>query len=315
MLTEEKKSSRNLQLTKGTNNMQKIKIVTDTASDITAKEAKALDILLMPFKVICDDKEYKEAYDFSKEDFYKMLTNCTDKLPSHSQITPFEYLEVIEELYKDYYDRIIIVPINQKGSATFDNAVAARTQFFNEHPDAAVKIHIINVLTYSNGYGYPVKEAAKMIKKNGDADEALAFLENWFSRYELYCTVYDLKYAKLSGRVGKAAAIAGELLGIKPIISFNGGNASTVQKVRGFQKALDALSETVNKKIGEDKVYNLLYGSNESDMKDFAKRIASELKAKPVDCSQIGACISINIGPQVIAVGFLGEKRDVQVIY
>lgn len=295
--------------------MQKIKIVTDTASDITLKEAEALDITLIPFKVISNDKEYKEAYDFSKTEFYKMLEECEDTLPTHSQITPFEYLEVIENLYKDYYDEIIIVPINQKASATFNNAILAREQFFAEHPDAAIKIHIINVLTYTRGYGYPLIEAAKMIKKDGDSKKALEYLEDWFSRYELYCTTYDLKYAKLSGRVGKAAAIAGELLGIKPIISFNDGNASTVQKVRGFQKALDALSQTANERIGEDKVFNLLYGSNEKDIKDFSKHITTELKAKPVDCSQIGACISINIGPQVIAIGFLGEKRNVQVIY
>ena len=295
--------------------MQKIKIVTDTASDITAKEAETLGIHLIPIKVIISDKEYKEAFDFSKEEFYKMLEACGNKLPTHSQVTPFEYLEVIESLYKDYYDEIIIVPINRKGSATFQNALNAREQFFSEHPDAAIKIHIIDSLTYSNGYGYPVKEAAKMINKDGNSKNALSFLEDWFSRYELYCTAYDLKYAKLSGRVGAAAAIAGELLGIKPIISFNDGIASTVGKVRGFAKALDTLSEIVNKNIGEDKIYNVLYGTNEKDTKDFIKRISTELKAKPADSSLIGACITVNIGPQVIAIGFLGEKRDIQVIY
>lgn len=295
--------------------MQKIKIITDTASDITLKEAEALDILLLPFKIIAGGKEYREGYDFSKEEFYKMIEECGDTLPTHSQITPFEYLDAIEKLYKDYYDEIIIVPINRNASSTFENAVAARAQFFSEHPDAAIKIYIVNVLTYSCGYGYPVKEAAKMIKKNGNADEALAYLDNWFSRYELYCTAYELKYAKLSGRVGAAAAIAGELLGIKPIISFKEGSASTVQKVRGFQKALDALSEITNAKIGEEKVYNILYGSNEKDFKDFKKRMQTELKTAPVDCSQIGACITVNIGPQVIAIGFLGEKRNTQIIY
>ena len=265
--------------------------------------------------MIVGDKEYKEAFDISKDEFYKIIEECQDKLPTHSQITPFEYLETIESLYKDYYDEIIIVPINRRGSATFQNALNARQQFFSEHPDAAIKIHIIDVLTYSNGYGYPVKEAAKMIKKDGNSKNALEFLENWFSRYELYCTFYDLKYAKLSGRVGAAAAIAGELLGIKPIISFNGGVASTVGKVRGFNKALDTLSEIVNKNIGEDKIYNIFYGTNEKDTKDFVKRISTELKAKPVDSSQIGACITVNIGPQVIGIGFLGEKRDIQVIY
>ncbi len=294
--------------------MQKIKIVSDTASDITIKEAEALGILILPFKVLMGDKEYKEGYDFSKEDFYKMLAE-SENIPTHSQVTPFEYLETIINLYNEGYEHIVIVPINQNGSSTFQSALTARMQFMGEYPDAKIGIHIINGLTYTNGYGYPVKHAAELASKNGDIDEVLKFFEEWFSRFELYFTTFELKYAKHSGRIGKAAAIAGELLGIKPIICLTAGESVTAQKVRSIPKAMENLIEIAKERIGSDGVYTLVTGDNEKEFKEFKKLAKAELKKNPIDCTNIGACISINAGPQVLGIGFLGEKREMQVIY
>lgn len=294
--------------------MQKIKIVTDTASDITVKEAESLDICLLPFKVVLNNNEYRESYDFSTEEFYKILDE-SENIPSHSQITPFEYTEAIENIANEGYDHIVIVPINQNGSSTFQSAVNARMQFLNENPDTVVKIHIVNTLTYSGGYGYPVKKAAEMAKSNGNIDEIFSFFEDWFSRFELFFTTFDLKYAKESGRVGKASAIAGELLGIKPIIDLSAGNSVTYKKARGIPKALEILVETVKERIGEDKKYLFIYGNNEEEYKELKKTMKKQLHTDMLDATRLGACIAVNAGPLAIGIGFLGEKREMQVIY
>ena len=213
--------------------MQKIKIITDSASDLDIKLANENDILVLPFKVIFNDKEYKEGYDFSKQEFYDKLKDY-EGIPSHSQITPYEWLESIEKCVSEGYKEIIIVPINQNGSATFKSALTARMQFYNEHygenEEKDVKIYIVNTLTYSISYGYPVLQAAGMIKEGKSSGEILEFFDDWFNSYELYFVTYDLKYAKNSGRIGKAAAIAGELLGIKPVINLTEGNSVTFSK-------------------------------------------------------------------------------------
>lgn len=294
--------------------MQKIKLITDTGSDIDLKTAQANDIELLPIKIIVNEKEYKEGYDFSKDEFYKILEEY-DGIPSHSQVIPFEWLDAIEKSVNDGYDQIIIFPINQNGSSTFKSALDARMQYFNEHKDSEVKIYIINTLTYSGGYGAPVLKCAEMIRDKKSVSEILEYCDNWFSHYELYCVALDLKYAKKSGRIGKAAAIAGELLGIKPVICLTDGVAETYSKARSVQKAVDTMCETVKERIKDNSTLVIHYGLNKEDGKKLAKDMKNELQVKEIYESVIGACISSNIGPEVFGIGYLGEKRNIQIIF
>ncbi len=298
--------------------MQKIKIITDTASDLDIQLAEEQDILVLPFKVVFDDKEYKESYDFSKKEFYNILEEY-EGIPSHSQITPFEWLESIEKCVSEGYKEIIIVPINQNGSATFKSALTARMQFYNEHynedEEKDVKIYIVNTLSYSLSYGYPVLEAGKMAKAGKTSGEILEFFEDWFNSYELYFVTFDLKYAKQSGRIGTAAAIAGELLGIKPVIDLTAGKSTTFSKVRSIQKAYDIMLETAKSKMRDGKKYLLFYGDNEEDYAEFKKLAKKELGKEALMSGQIGACITCNSGPNVIGLGYLGEKRNEQIIF
>ncbi|MBQ7792213.1 MAG: DegV family protein [Clostridia bacterium] len=291
--------------------MAKIRLLTDTASDIDLKTAQKYDLVLIPMTVTIGQKEYKEAYDFTKEEFYHMLPEG-DEIPTTAQVPPFEFLDAIKAAYKDDVTDLIIVTINQKASFTYNSAQLARKMFQNDVPDSGMNIYVINTMAYSYCYGYPVVQAAKMAKENKPVEIILNYLEDWFSRIEVYFTVFDLKYAKKSGRIGGAAAIAGELLGIKPIMCLTRGDSVNAQKVRGIPKAMDALLEIAKEKIGEDKQYVLFHGKN--DPKDFVKLMKDGLKEKPLENNLIGSCIVCNAGPEVVGICFLGEKRDEEII-
>ncbi len=292
--------------------MSKIRICVDTASDIDLKVAQKYDIHLLPMTVTMNQKEYKEAYDFTKEEFYDMLPEG-DEIPTTAQIPPFEFLDAIKAAYKDDVTDLILVTINAKASSTNNSAQLARQMFYNDMPDCKMKITVVDSGTYSYGYGYPVLMAAKMAKDGKPCEIILNYLEDWFSRLEIYFTVFDLKYAKKSGRIGGAAAVAGELLGIKPIMCLTGGDSVTAQKVRGLNKAMDSLCQIAAERIGADKKYIILHGKN--DGKDFLKLAKDVLKEKPAEAALIGPCIVVNAGPEVYGIAFLGEKRDQQVLY
>ena len=98
--------------------MPKIKIMTDSASDITYEQEKEYDIKVMNFKLAVGDKSYVSREDFDNEKFYEILDNF-DGIPVTSQITIFEYTEQFEKYYSEGYTDIINVTINANGSATF----------------------------------------------------------------------------------------------------------------------------------------------------------------------------------------------------
>ncbi len=292
--------------------MANIRICVDTASDIDLKTAQKYDIQLLPMTITMNQKEYKEAYDFTKEEFYNLLPDG-DEIPTTAQIPPFEFLDAIKAAYKDDVTDLIIVTINGKASSTNNSAQLARQMFYGDMPDCKMKITVVDTGSYSYCYGYPVIAAAKMAKEGKPAEIILNYLEDWFTRLEVYFTVYDLKYAKKSGRIGGAAAIAGELLGIKPIMCLTGGDSVTSQKVRGIPKAMDTLCKIGAERMGADKKYILLHGKN--DGKDFMKLAKDTIKEKPLETVLIGPCIVINAGPEVVGICYLGEKRNQQVLY
>ena len=152
--------------------MGKIIIMTDSASDISEKEEKELGIKILPFPVVIGGKSYLSRVDFDNAGFYKIMEENPNELPKTAQITAFQFDELYKEQFDAGYTEIIFVSINKKGSATHDNAVMAKNEFFEEHPEYAGKgtIRIFDGVGYSGQYGYPVVQAAKMAEEGKTVD-------------------------------------------------------------------------------------------------------------------------------------------------
>ena len=290
--------------------MPKIKIMTDSASDITYEQEREYDIQVMNFKLAVGDKSYVSREDFDNEKFYEILDNF-DGIPVTSQITIFEYTEQFEKYYSEGYTDIINVTINANGSATFSNAVLAAEQFYEEHPDAKDKFHIYNIdsANYTGAYGYPICQAAVKIQKGATAKEAVDFINDWISKVVIYFAPYSLKYAKKSGRIPSAAAFVGEVLGLKPIMRICEGEIKTADKVRGDKAVVPKIEQLTMEEIIPQTPYCIVYGSDESVKDDMVKAMTKRLGYPPDDCFQIGAAISINAGPKVTGVIFKSKKR------
>ena len=290
--------------------MPKIKIMTDSASDITYEQEKEYDIKVMNFKLAVGDKSYVSREDFDNEKFYEILDKF-DGIPVTSQITIFEYTEQFEKYYSEGYTDIINVTINANGSATFSNAVLAAEQFYEEHPDAKDKFHIYNIdsANYTGAYGYPICQAAVKIQKGATAKEAVDFINDWISKVVIYFAPYSLKYAKKSGRIPSAAAFVGEVLGLKPIMRICEGEIKTADKVRGDKAVVPKIEQLTMEEIIPQTPYCIVYGSDESVKDDMVKAMTKRLGYPPDDCFQIGAAISINAGTKVTGVIFKSKKR------
>ena len=146
--------------------MAKIRLLTDSASDISEKHEKKYNIKVVPFKIAVGDKSYVSRVDFNNEKFYDIMESY-DGLPLTSQVTAFEFEEVYEEMFRDGVTDLICVLINGTGSATYNNSLMAADSFFEEHPEAVGKMRITSIdsRSYTGAYGYPVVEGAKMAQR------------------------------------------------------------------------------------------------------------------------------------------------------
>ena len=285
--------------------MAKIKLLTDSASDITKEQEEALGIQVVPFKVAMGDKSYISRVDFDNEKFYQMMDEF-DGLPVTSQITAFEYGEIFEGIYDDGYTDIINVTINSEGSATYGNAVMAANNFFEKHPEAKGKFEIYNIdaESYSGAYGYPLVQAAIKIQKGCTAKEAVDYITDWVKNCVIFFAPYTLKYAKKSGRIPSAAAFGGEVMGLRPIMRIHDHKIVTESKVRGDKAIVPKIVDLCANEIIPQTPYCIVYGNDDSVRDELAKALTKKLGYPPVDFYQIGAAIAINAGPKVTGVIF-----------
>ncbi len=291
--------------------MQKILIMTDSACDLNKETISELGIKVLPFTITFGDKSFKETFDKTTFEVYDMMENF-DEIPKTAQINAFEFQEAYEEAFKEGYTDIICVSINAKGSGTYNNSVMAKNNFFEENPDAKNKINIYNIdsTCYCGFYGYPITEAVKKIKKGDTAESIVAYFKEWFSSATIYAIPMTLKYAKKSGRISAAAAFAGELLGLKPLIEFIDGGTATIEKIRGEKNIIPRMMACLEKNMVPQTPYIMICGKSDTLAKELEKEISKKYGRKAEAYYHIGAAVAANIGTDVIGIVCRKNKSE-----
>jgi len=289
--------------------MEKIMLMTDSASDISYQNEKRYHILIVPIKLSVGGRSYESRIDFDNEGFYKMLDEY-DEIPLTSQVTPYEFSVLFEEQYKNGYTDVINVSMNSTGSATHANAVTAAQEFFERHPEAPDTFRIYNIDsgTYTGCFGYAVVEAAKMIEKGVPAREIVSYIADWCSNVAGCFALYTLKYAAKSGRIPSIAAHMGNALGVKPIMLLYDHKIETVGKVRGEKNIIPEIVERAVADMETGAPYCVIYGSDPSVRGETADLLTGRLGYPPADIYQIGAAIAANCGPKIVGIVYRKKK-------
>lgn len=281
--------------------MSKIMILTDSCCDLSKETIEELGITVLPFELSVGGQTFREIFDKSTQEVYDLMAT-TDEIPKHSQISPLTFEETYKSIYDKGYTDIICVSINSQGSGTFNNANIAKNNFFENNPDAKIRIFNVDSKCYTIFYGYPIMESVKKIRRGAEAEEIVAYLEDWFNVCGIYAVPYNLKYARKSGRISAAAAFAGELLGLKPIILFADGTTETVDKIRGEKNIVSKLVDCVEKNMTPQTPYIMVHGRDTALAKEVEKEIIKRTGRKAELYNPIGAVVAANIGPDLVGV-------------
>ncbi len=287
-----------------------IQFVVDSACDLPKEVSREYGIEVLPLPIQVDGKEYHETIDFTNEEFYDMLKRA-QAMPTHAQITALQYCEKLGEYRQKGVKEVIIVTINSTGSGIYDAALLGKQMFYEESgcTPEDFPVYVVDSKTYTMAYGYPVVEAARMVRKGASAKQAVEYLEDYFSSVEIYFAPYTLEYVKKSGRVSCAAAFVGEVLGLRPIISIIDGQTKIVTKVRGDKNIVPKMLEIVKGRKEGETPYYLVHGDIPAYGQQLSTLAEKEFGYGPVGDYSIGAAISINAGPTVVGMIVRGPKR------
>ena len=283
--------------------MAKIKIATDSTADIPKPFCEELNISVLPLTVLANEKEYRDGVNITPQEFYKIIDE-SKKLPVSSQVASVLYTELFEETWIAGYTDLIQVTVNSKGSGTYQAAVLSRNLFYEEHPEAKeqLSIHIIDSKTYSMAYGIGVIEAAQMVQDGASVENVIAHIHEWLEHTRPVFIPLNLRCVKKSGRISPAAAFVGDAIGLKPLITFEDGEAKIIGKARGEHKAIAALVDQCRKERCPGTNYALVYGNNAEAFTSLKKACSQMMDKPPIAEYPVGCVIAINTGPDMVGI-------------
>ena len=277
-----------------------IKIVTDSTSYISDEYIKKYDIKLVSLNVIINGVSSREV-DIENEVFYEEIKNSKE-IPKSSQPIPNEMLNTFREIVEDG-DSIVGIFLSSKMSGTYSNANMIKDMILEDYPDA--EIHILDSKTNCMQMGFAVIEAARTASEGKSINEVINAANHVINNSRFLFTPETLEYLKKGGRIGGAAALFGNVLQIKPILTVVNGETSVFKKVRTRKKAIEEIVKTVleeieSKGFGDIVVHHI---NCQEDGLKLAKALENKL-GKKVEIQSIGPVIGVHVGPGSIGIAY-----------
>lgn len=277
-----------------------IKIVTDSTSYISDEYIKKYDINIVSLNVIINGVSSREV-DIENEVFYEEIKNSKE-IPKSSQPIPEEMLNTFREIVEDG-DSIVGIFLSSKMSGTYSNANMIKDMILEDYPDA--EIHILDSKTNCMQMGFAVIEAARAASEGKSINEVINAANHVINNSRFLFTPETLEYLKKGGRIGGAAALFGNVLQIKPILTVVNGETSVFKKVRTRKKAIEEIVKTVleeieSKGLGDIVVHHI---NCQEDGLKLAKALENKL-GKKVEIQSIGPVIGVHVGPGSIGIAY-----------
>jgi len=271
-------------------------VVLDSTSDYPDAPSRFPNMRFVPLYVRFGDETYRDYVELAPAVFFERLRGATT-LPATAQPTPQDFLQVYEELAG--YERIYSVHVSSKVSGTFQSAELAASELGGE------KVRVVDSMTASLGIALLAHAIQRRLARGTTDAEIDELVERYQREAVVLFTVETLEYLQRGGRIGRAAALAGSLLNVKPILSVADGVVVPVARVRGRQKAV----AEIERRFAEGTVdgVGLRVAIAHADAEEWVGTL-SELvwrvrpKAEIEFTSTLGAVVATHAGPG--AVGF-----------
>ena len=277
--------------------MAKVRIVTDSTCDLPNELLEQYHIGLVPLKVVFGNEVYRDSLDLTPKEFYQRLP-LAEKTPTTSQPSPGEFACFYESLAREGYS-VISIHISGEISGTVRSAELGGKIV----PD--LDLDVVDSKTVSLGLGLIVLAAARAAMEGKTKGEILQLVNALVSKCHLYFVLDTLEYLHRGGRIGRAGALLGSLLNIKPILTFKDGVVTPVDKVRGRNRAIEQILALAREQSGNGKVMcGVLHGNDFSGVMKLHERVVNEFDCAEILISEISPVIGTYAGPGAVGLAF-----------
>ena len=279
-----------------------VKIFIDSSIDLTPDLREKVTVI--PLSIRFGDEEFLDGVTIDSKTFYEKLTGC-DALPTTSQPSPYVFEKAFRKAVDDG-DTVVVITLSSKLSGTYQSASIAAMDF-------AGKVYVVDSLSVTIGAGILVQYALELAQRGVDAETIAWKLMQKREKVRMLAMLDTLEYLKKGGRISSAAALAGSLLNIKPLIRIENGEIKMLGKARGCKQGNQMLIQEIAKVGGIDHRKPLMLGYtglNPALMEKFAADGAdlwADRDSSPAS-TVVGSVVGTHAGPGAMAIAFCSAE-------
>lgn len=292
-------------------------IISDGSCDLPTELVQEKNVTVVPFYVSFDDENYlMEGVEIGVRDFYQQMVDRKGVYPKSCMPGIRDYVDAFLPFVKEKTP-IICICITTKFSGSTQSALNARDMVLEDYPDAEITVIDSTVNTVLQGIY--VLEAVRLRDSGTSYQDTVARLEEIKGTGRIFFTVGDMEYLKHGGRIGKVAAVAGSVLGIRPIITLKQGEIfpSGIGRSRKktTEKSLELLVEYLKESSLSADCYSFAVGVGYDwqEAEEFRDHVIETLQGngfdvKEIPIYQIGAGIGVHTGPYPLGLGVVEKS-------
>ena len=277
---------------------RKVAIVADSTSSLTQAMGQAYGIHVVPIYVTFGTQTYRDGIDLDADLFYRLLRD-SKSLPTTAQPTATDFVRTYSAL-SEQAEAIVSIHISHEMSATLDSALSARRELPH------VPISVIDSRSVSMGLGLMAIAAARAAVAGQDAAAVVRLVEELIPKMNIIFTVETLEYLHKGGRIGGAAALAGSVLSIKPVLCVRDGRIEPLEKPRTRKRAVERMLDLVAEQAGASGAMHaaILHCAAPDAAQHLAEQMAFRYQCKELLTVEAGPIIGTHAGPGTLGVAF-----------
>ena len=270
----------------------RFRVVTDSTADVPAEWCERYGIEVVPLRVIFGDESFRDRVDLTVGEFFDRLRR-TDRLPTTSAPSPGDFAEVYERLSREC-DGVVSIHISGELSATVEAArVGARSL-------PGFPVHVLDSRCLTVCVAYLCRTAAEA----GTLEEAVRLVEERVPRQRILALLDTLRYLEMGGRIGKARALLGAVLDVKPILGIGDGKVEPLDRVRTRARAVPRLVELLRSDLPVERLA-VMHAQAPEVAERIRAELAGEIGGVQVDVGEIGAVLGTHTGPGTVGLAYI----------
>jgi DegV family protein with EDD domain len=277
--------------------MPTVRIVTDSTAHFVDPDFPAKhNVTIVPLTIQFGPEKYLDGKDLDTARFFQRVA-AGGPIPVALAPTPRQFAAVYEATCRNGGD-ILSIHVSSKLSRTLQNARAGADEVLGR-----CKIHMIDSLTTSIGLGLLVEQAALAAERGASLEDIVRIVRGMVPRLYAVFFVETMEFLANAERIGKAQAVLGAMLGIKPFLTLEDGDIVPMEKVRNRPQAVEKLVEFVAEFSNIEHLAILQSAAaHNDDTRLLLERLALEFPGRTWPVFAYGPTLATIVGPNAMGV-------------